>query len=63
MFCQIQTPPPNLFSTSGNRGTAFPNLDCPVETATKICPLIIQEGEENILFLETGDFLILPCEN
>lgn len=62
MECEIQTPPSNVFDTLGNRGTSFPNLQCPIETATIICPLILQEGEENVLLLETGQFLLMPCE-
>jgi hypothetical protein len=62
MECKLHSPPPDLFVTTGNRGTLFPNLDCPIETAVRICPLIIQEGEEYVLYLETGDFLLMPCD-
>lgn len=62
MVCQIETPPSDVFVTTGNRGHYFPNLDCPIEESTIICPLIVQEGQENVLLLETGDFLIIPCQ-
>lgn len=62
MDCQIENAPSTLFVATGNRGISFPNLNCPIETAVKICPLVIQEGEEYVLYLETGDFLLMPCE-
>jgi hypothetical protein len=62
MNCQIRNLPPNEIVTSGNLGTKFPSSLCPLQEAVDICPLTLQEGEEYILELETGDFLIMPCD-
>ena len=61
MQCPANIPVPNLFITSGNRGNTFPVYDCPIETAVKICPLVLQEGEDAVLYLETGNFIAILC--
>lgn len=59
--CQLKIPSTTLVTTTGNRGTSFPYLVCPVKPLDP-CPLLIQEGENNILYLETGEFLLMPCD-